>query len=163
MKARIFMWCLIVNKVPTWDSMKKRQIEGPGRCTLCQSEEEIVPHLFSGCPYTLQTWKECSSLLNQDCQWRGDSAESSWKDWLSVASNKFIKSSSSHCQWGNIWLSRNSSIFQDKKLSSEIIAAQGINILAHFPQVKGSPLCGFPKLHRWINRYLGIFLWNFTE
>ena len=29
-KARIFMWCLIENKAPTWDKMAKRLIEGQG-------------------------------------------------------------------------------------------------------------------------------------
>lgn len=64
------MWCLIENKDPIWDLMKKRQIEGPRRCSLCQSEEETTPHLFLTCFFTLQI-QECSPLLNQDFQWRG--------------------------------------------------------------------------------------------
>jgi hypothetical protein len=40
LKSHIFLWCLIKNKVPTWDRMKLRGLEGPGWCPLCKGAEE---------------------------------------------------------------------------------------------------------------------------
>jgi hypothetical protein len=46
LKARIFMWCMIKNKIPTWDRMKLINLEGPGWCALCKANEETISHLF---------------------------------------------------------------------------------------------------------------------
>jgi hypothetical protein len=40
------MWYLLENKIPTWDHMKKRMIEGPGWCALCKNDEQSEIHLF---------------------------------------------------------------------------------------------------------------------
>jgi hypothetical protein len=37
LKSKLFLWCLLVKKVPTWEIMKKRQIAGPGWCSLCKT------------------------------------------------------------------------------------------------------------------------------
>lgn len=39
--------------------------------------------------------------------------------------------------WG-VWLARNASIFQENPSSPERVAIQGLGILSHFPQEKGS-------------------------
>ena len=33
-KARLFMWCALENRVPTWDILQKRGFQGPGWCVL---------------------------------------------------------------------------------------------------------------------------------
>jgi hypothetical protein len=65
------MWCLLVKKVPTWEVMKKRQIAGPGWCSLCKVEEESQVHLFLLCPFIKVVWKEISRMMGQVVSWQG--------------------------------------------------------------------------------------------
>jgi hypothetical protein len=82
LKARVFMWCLLKKKVPTWDRMKLRGLEGPGWCPLCKGEEETSLHLFLDCPFSIQTWRNVSSVLGQPFSWHGTSIEEAWKLWV---------------------------------------------------------------------------------
>lgn len=52
--VKIFMWCVLENRIPTWDRMKNRHLEGPGWCPLCKNNEEIPNHLFLSCSFSLQ-------------------------------------------------------------------------------------------------------------
>jgi hypothetical protein len=45
------MWCLIKNKIPTWDRIKNRKIEGPGWCPLCKGDEETGVHHVPSVPF----------------------------------------------------------------------------------------------------------------
>jgi len=56
-------------KVPTWDTMKRRQKEGPRWCALCRVDEESVQHLFILFPFVQEIWKVYSSKLGQDYKW----------------------------------------------------------------------------------------------
>lgn len=127
LKARIFMWCPIVNKVPTWDTMKRRQLEGPWGCSLCKVDEETETHLFVLCPFVKQLWQECSKKQGQDCIWQGPSIENAWRGWVSNAWNHSRKALLLILSWG-ARLARNTSIFLDKPTIPEIIAAQGFSI-----------------------------------
>eukprot|EP00253_Pinus_taeda_P029650 PITA_29650 len=35
-KARLFLWCLLKKKIPSWDILQSRFMYGPGRCPLCK-------------------------------------------------------------------------------------------------------------------------------
>jgi hypothetical protein len=87
LKARIFMWCLVKNKIPTWDRMKQRNVEGPSWCALCKANDELGVHLFISCPFVKQIWEECSQALGQASIWQGHSIEEAWKEWLSHPMN----------------------------------------------------------------------------
>eukprot|EP00253_Pinus_taeda_P025786 PITA_25786 len=63
-KAKIFLWCMLKRKVPTWDTLRARYLVGPGRCPLCKTEEESINHLFISCAESKKIWGELSSLLN---------------------------------------------------------------------------------------------------
>jgi ribonuclease HI len=135
LKEKNFMWCLIKKRVPMWDRMKKCKVEGPGWCALCKNDEESINHLFINCAFSRQCWKECSKILELDCRWEGDSVEEAWKAWLSIPTLKGIKVMPLILIWG-IWLARNVAIFKEKMSLPELVVAQGINILTHFPQEK---------------------------
>jgi hypothetical protein len=64
-KDNIFMWCIIYNKIPIWDNMRKRNIAGPGWCPLCKGANESCLHLFINCPFTQRVWEEIALRLNQ--------------------------------------------------------------------------------------------------
>jgi hypothetical protein len=58
LRERIFIWSLIVNKVPTWDKMQIRHMEGLGWCSLCKLDNENSLHLFLLYPFVIHIWKE---------------------------------------------------------------------------------------------------------
>ena len=45
-KAKFFMWCIMENKVTTWNTMKRRQIESLGWRSLCRANAEIYVSYF---------------------------------------------------------------------------------------------------------------------
>lgn len=55
-KYRLFMWCLLSNKVPTNNNLNNRSIHGPSRCSLYKEHVEDIDHLFLLCPSTKQVW-----------------------------------------------------------------------------------------------------------
>lgn len=138
LKAQMFMWCLIRRKVPTCDRMKLRGLEGPGWCPLCKGNEETSTHLFLMCPFTLQPWRDVSSLVGFSFNWLGPSIEEAWRTWVQDHIFKNIKALPIIILWG-VWIARNVVIFKDKASLPDIIDAQNLAILAHFPQGKDSP------------------------
>eukprot|EP00253_Pinus_taeda_P034852 PITA_34852 len=62
-KARLFFWCILKRKVPTWETLQARLLAGPGRCPLCKSDEESIGHLFNTCAFTRKIWEEVMLLL----------------------------------------------------------------------------------------------------
>jgi hypothetical protein len=64
--------------------------------------------------------------------------EHAWKDCLQVLANRRIKALPLIICWG-AWLARNSTIFNDRPSIPEIVLAQGLSILSHFPWEKDSP------------------------
>jgi hypothetical protein len=137
-KEKIFMWCVLNKKSPTWDNMRKRSIEGPGWCALCKEENENNTHLFIHCPFTKQVWQDLSLLLNQRLTWEGPSVETTWQHWTHQKPLRNVKALPFIICWG-IWLARNKEIFQDKPSLPELTAAKGLAILSHFPQEKVPP------------------------
>jgi hypothetical protein len=63
--------------------------------------------------------------------------EEAWKTWSIKTTNQNIKALPLLIIWG-AWLARNASIFQDRNSILDIIVAQGLSILSHFPQDKGT-------------------------
>lgn len=137
-KAKIFMWCALKNKVPTWDRMYKRQIEGPRWCPLRRVDVESIFHLLVQCQFTDEIWKEASSAVHIACVSVGNSVEAAWQSWLQRRDHTKIKSLPLLISWG-AWLARNADIFKDRPSLPEIIAGRALSILSHFPQKKACP------------------------
>ena len=52
------------NKLLTADNLRRRGIEGPSRCALCNADMETTQHLFLHCKVSLQVWR---SILHPVC------------------------------------------------------------------------------------------------
>ena len=66
-KKKLFMWCVLNNKVRTWDVLQKRSFQGLGWCVLCKRELESSCHLFLSCSFTTAVWRDVSSLVGFNC------------------------------------------------------------------------------------------------
>jgi len=132
------MWCVIYNKIPTWENMWKRSIYGPSWCPLCKGDNESIIDLFLFYSFTRQVWLELSALLNQVVVWDRAFVEKAWQSWFQASVYESIKSLPLIVCWG-IWLACNKVIFQASPSLPEIISAQGVLILFHFPREKDYP------------------------
>lgn len=59
-KTRLFFWwCVLLQKVPSWDFLQRRGRIGPGRCPRCKDSVETAHHLFFFALLTLAYGPKC--------------------------------------------------------------------------------------------------------
>ena len=138
MKEKIFTWCTLANKIPTWDHLQKRQIAGPGWGSLCKDNEESTNHLFLNCNFSKQVWEQSQHLLSSSSKWEGPTLEDAWKIWSTSPQTTRIRALTLLHMWG-IWLARNKVIFHEESNSLEKVAQEGLDILSYPPKTKNSP------------------------
>lgn len=63
-KINFFWWASIHGKILTIDNLFKRGFQFPNWCTLCNSEEETISHLFIHYQYSTQVWQNVLQKLN---------------------------------------------------------------------------------------------------
>lgn len=62
-KVNLFIWRLLLNRLPTRDNLVARHINIPSSlCPVCRKEVESVLHLFLRCDFTDQVWLRYKSL-----------------------------------------------------------------------------------------------------
>eukprot|EP00253_Pinus_taeda_P001986 PITA_01986 len=131
-KARLFLWCMLKGKIPTWDRLQARYLIGPGRCALCKSDEESIRHLFTSFTVSLKIWDELTGLLNIKAQWGSEPLEVAWKKWWQKHPDGSLRNLPLIFFWG-VWLARNNSIFHDKTTPTSVIASNCAAIYSAIP------------------------------
>eukprot|EP00253_Pinus_taeda_P033161 PITA_33161 len=134
-KSKILFWCILKNKIPTWDILQTGFMQGPGRCTLCKLEAESINHLFLKCTEAIKIWGEVGNLLNKKLEWEGNNVQESWRKWWNSHPNGNLCNLPLIISWG-IWIARNRSIFQDKGTPIAITASQSTAIFSSIPEPK---------------------------
>ena len=61
-KHAFITWLAVLNRLPTKDRMRAWGMEVDGNCILCRSAVETRDHLFYGCVFSKQIWKEVLNL-----------------------------------------------------------------------------------------------------
>lgn len=77
-KTKLFFWCVLLQKVPTWDFLQRRGNIGPGWCPLYKDSIESVHHLFIFCPFNSNMWIEMLRLLKIPYRWEGQGILEAW-------------------------------------------------------------------------------------
>eukprot|EP00253_Pinus_taeda_P015318 PITA_15318 len=132
LKSRIFLWCMLRRKIPTWDILQSRFFIGPGRCPLCKENEETINHLFTSCTVSLKLWGEITDQLKLKVQWGTDPLEDAWRNWWNNHPDGNLRNLPPIFFWG-IWLARNKSIFQDQGTPIPSIASNCVAIYSSIP------------------------------
>jgi hypothetical protein len=73
-KVILFIWLMLEQKILTWETLIKRDIIGPSRCSrcaLCGNTEEIVYHLFVECSFTKNIEFTIIKELKTNSTWKG--------------------------------------------------------------------------------------------
>jgi hypothetical protein len=60
-KCKTFVWLAVKNKCWTADRLKKRGLDHPQSCALCDQEEETVQHILTNCVFARQFWHDILS------------------------------------------------------------------------------------------------------
>eukprot|EP00253_Pinus_taeda_P008941 PITA_08941 len=136
-KARLFFWCTLKEKAPTWDVLQTRFMSGPSRCPLCKNESESIHHLFINCPFTKRVWIETQVLIRTNCNWEGASLKATWESWWNQNMEGNLRNLPPIITWG-VWIARNKAIFQEASLSVESIAIQCSAIFLSIPEPEKS-------------------------
>eukprot|EP00253_Pinus_taeda_P001598 PITA_01598 len=135
LKARIFLWCILKRKIPTWDILQSRFFIGPGRCPLCKSDGETINHLFTSCPVSLRIWGELIGLLNINAQWESVQMDEAWRNWWNKHPDGNLRNLPPIFFWG-LWLARNKCLFQDLEIPSLSVATNSAAIYSSIPPPK---------------------------
>ena len=133
-KVNSFIWILLHNKLLTAENLRKRGINGPSRCALCNSDEETISHLFLHCNFSLLVWRSVlppGMALNFP-----DSVVQLFADWSKYFPGSLIKKPILSRLWASIpknlcwqlWIARNKAIFKDQKAVPSRIGAKTIGM-----------------------------------
>eukprot|EP00253_Pinus_taeda_P010845 PITA_10845 len=131
-KSRLFFWCILKRKVPTWETLQARFLAGPGRCPLCKSDEETISHLFTTCVFSRKIWEEVTVSLKIKAQWGHDPLDAAWRKWWQTYPEGNLRNLPLIFCWG-VWLARNKSLFQDKDTPTSVIATNITAIYTALP------------------------------
>ena len=131
-KTRLFLWCVLENKVPTWDILQKRNLQGPGWCILCQADGESNLHMFLQCAYVKFVWDECSKILRVPCVWEGPSIFHALSNWKVGNNLEMMEALPLLVFWG-VWLERNNLLFNGKSCTPAITTSCSCGFHNSFP------------------------------
>ena len=112
------MWLVPHKKILTWDNIRKRGVQGPSRCLLCEAQEETMEHLLNNCTFTSWLWDLFVAIFQQSVRDRR-SIFSTLINWRKNFANNEILNSTwalipSFIIW-NVWKDRNTRIFNGEK------------------------------------------------
>ena len=89
-------------------------------------------HLFFSWCFSIEVWKEVSSVVGVNCQWEGDSIGSAWDSWWRRTPQEQLKMLPLLVIWG-IWIARNKAIFKDLPSMPAITGMMGVGFYNSFP------------------------------
>lgn len=129
----MFFWCIIWNKVSTWDNIQKRFKKGTRWCSLCKNDEQLIQNLFLKCPFSRVVWLESMRLLKNDKEWEGEVLKEVCKNWWKDSTEGNLHNLPLIISWG-IWLAWNRNIFKDQTPSWAHISIECSTIYESIPE-----------------------------
>ncbi|GJX96283.1 putative RNA-directed DNA polymerase [Tanacetum coccineum] len=117
-KLNVFMWCMLLNKLPTRSNLAIRGLDVPcSLCSNCRMGVETRDHLFFVCPMALDLFRLLGRWWNIQIPILLDS--STWESWLNSlrlnSLQKLVLEASFSSLWWHIWVFRNATLFSSKK------------------------------------------------
>jgi hypothetical protein len=94
-KCKTFLWLAIRNRCWTADRLRKRGLQHPVRCVLCDQEEEDVQHILTTCVFTRVL------VHNSECHWSGCSYSGSVGELLCRLVEKSMQEASQNYEKGS--------------------------------------------------------------
>ncbi|KAH9761073.1 putative reverse transcriptase/RNA-dependent DNA polymerase [Citrus sinensis] len=108
-KVKHFIWCAVVNVLPTADNLRRCQVEVPSVCPICNAYDEIVAHCLVNCSFAKSCWLLSPIGYVGGCE--------NFMDWLEGI---FSRYSSDDCDlaamtcW-SLWENKNAKVWKNRK------------------------------------------------
>ena len=116
-KHAFITWMAVLNRLSTKDKMRAWGMKVDGNCILCRSAVETRDHLFYGCAFLKQVWKEVLNLSTYSRELSDWDEELQWT--IQRTKGKNLKAIILKIAWNAaiyfIWTERNRRIYQDKE------------------------------------------------
>lgn len=65
-RSAFITWLVVQKRLPTRDRLRNWGLNVPASCVLCSSGTETHDHLFFGCAYTMDIWRDLASRIWQN-------------------------------------------------------------------------------------------------
>jgi hypothetical protein len=115
LKYKLFVWLAGIDRILTWDSLRRRGWEGPGFCSLCRQAPEDIHHLLIHCKFTKEVWSRLLTQFNLPFSWSGDTITDCFNSWLLNKSSPTCLAA--HISW-HLWIERNRALFENRSPST---------------------------------------------
>ena len=112
LKLKCFVWLILENRINTLDILSRKGWIGPSRCCLCLNVQESINHIFVSCSFVRNVIEQLNSFYGHEITWTLSSILGNIEDWYQKTGV------SSHLIW-NIWITRNSNIFEGRKFRDD--------------------------------------------
>jgi hypothetical protein len=140
-KIDLFNWLLCHNRVLTTDNLMRKGFHGPSRCSLCLGNEENAQHIMLECNFALEVWGEVLSHWSVDTT-LPSSIFDLHANWLHRYPGQLPNNNCFKAAWlvlpkitcWQIWLERNSRIFQGKMHNAKVIMTKIITTAQRIPE-----------------------------
>jgi len=119
LKIKLFTWLSAEKKIPTWDYLQQKGWTEPNLCHLFHRDAKTTSHLFIHCHYTRLVWNQILQDNHIHIVWNETSITNCLGHW--ITNDKSFKLLPPLVNW-HIWLARNLIIFEDKPLTTSVVA-----------------------------------------
>jgi hypothetical protein len=89
-KCKTFLWLAIRNRCWTADRLRKRGLQHPARCVLCDQEEEDVQHILTTCVFAREFWFTILNAIGLAAR-TPDQSANTFADWWRKACKRLPK------------------------------------------------------------------------
>jgi hypothetical protein len=86
-KCNFFLWLAALRKCWTADRLRKRGMDHPDRCPLCDQQQETIDHLLAYCVFARDFWFQLLLQINLQ-QLAPQNQDGSFMDWWLWASSQ---------------------------------------------------------------------------
>jgi ribonuclease HI len=115
LKYKLFVWLAGIDRILTWDSLRRRGWEGHGLYSLCRQAPEDIHHLLIHCKFTKEVWYRLLSQFNLPFTWSGATFTDCFNSWLLNKSAPTCLAA--HISW-HLWIERNRALFENRSPST---------------------------------------------
>lgn len=89
-RTKFFLWLAIQNRCWTSDRLRRRGLQHPERCPLCDQEEKTMQHILTNCVIAREVWYNVLRSVGLQAV-APDQANTVFKDWWAIAEQRISK------------------------------------------------------------------------
>lgn len=135
-KLRLFLWSIINNALPIGENLQNRGMISATNCPRC-NEKETKMHIFFTCPFAKEVWNlvPISHAVHIAAGMDFTEALTRFRRTICLPPTVVVGAIVPWIVW-SLWLSRNTLIFEDKKITPEETTTKGLRLALEWNQAQ---------------------------